>query len=127
MSVDRLWCHQCGNEYGYIGTEPHPAHCPACHSSCVPPAGSLTVFDRSCWQNANGLSKLWIHTVDERGRSFEFTIAARNAESKLVRISIDGVVLDYPTANSVCRIPPSIAEEIAAFGIDVPDSGTVCA
>jgi len=125
VSIHELRCYQCGVEYGYIGVDPHPAQCPACQSSCVPPVGSLTVFDRSCWQNANGkLSKLWIHGVDERGRSFEFTIAARKTESKLVSLSIDDVVLDRPAATR-CRIPPAIADEIAAAGIPVPDSHTV--
>ena len=128
MSIHELRCYQCGTDYGYIGTDPHPAQCPDCQSSCVPPAGSLTVFERSHWQNANGtLSKLTIHAVDERGRSFAFTIAARKTESKLVMVAIDDVVLEDPLAASICQIPPTIADEIAAAGMAVPDLDRVCA
>ncbi|SEO77272.1 hypothetical protein SAMN05216388_10193 [Halorientalis persicus] len=118
MTALTLQCYRCGAEYDYIGTSPHPARCPACASSCVPPAGSLTVVNSVHWESANGLSKVWVHATDERDRPFEFEVAAHGDCGKLVAVKVDGVSTDPQTEPSLERLPEAVTAEIAALGID---------
>ena len=112
-----LQCYQCGTEYEYLGTLPHPARCVACGSSCVPPAGSLTVVNSVHWESANGLAKVWVHTVDERDRPFEFEIAAHGSRGKLVAIKVDGVSIDPQIDDCMETLPPAVTAEIADLGV----------
>jgi len=119
VSVRKLRCFECGHGYGYVGDDSHPARCPACHSSLVPPSGSLAVFDRSSWESANGLAKLRISAVDELGRLFEFGVAARGETGKLVELRIDDAPVDPRVIRTVVRIPPTVEAELAEAGLTV--------
>jgi len=88
--VASLQCYECDTNYRYVGSEPHLGRCPACDSSCVPPAGELTIDDWSNWESPNGLRKVRIRALDERNRAFELKIAAHNAAGKLVEVEIEG-------------------------------------
>lgn len=112
-----LQCYRCGTEYDYLGRLPHPARCTTCGSSCVPPAGSLTVVNSVHWESANGLAKVWVHTVDERDRPFEFEVASHGRSGKLVAIKIDGVSVDPQTDQTFEALPPPVRTEIEALGI----------
>lgn len=114
-----LRCFECGHGYGYIGDDPHPARCPACRSSLVPPAGSLAIFDQSTWKSANGLSKLRISAVDEHGRLFEFGIAARNGMAKLVELRIDDAPVDPRFVRTAVQIPSLIETKLEETGLSV--------
>ena len=117
MSISVLNCHRCGTAYGYIGEGLHPAQCPACGSPCVAPAGHLTVRDSSTWKSANGLSKVWIRTVDERGRPFEFEFAAHRGRGKLVGLKVDGIEVDPSSDETLTQIPAVVREELVDLGI----------
>ncbi|GGJ04130.1 hypothetical protein GCM10008995_12390 [Halobellus salinus] len=112
-----LQCYRCGAAYTYLGERPHPARCPACGSSCVPPAGSLTVTNSVHWESANGLAKVWVHSTDERGRPFEFEVAAHGRSGKLVAIKADGVSINPQTDQTLETLPPAVRDEIEAQGI----------
>ncbi|MDR9429849.1 MAG: hypothetical protein RI568_03985 [Natronomonas sp.] len=112
-----LQCYRCGAEYTYLGERPHPAQCPSCGSSCVPPAGSLTVVDSVHWESANGLAKVWVHSVDERDRPFEFEVAAHGRRGKLVAIKVDGVSIDPQIDKTLETLPPAVRAETEAQGI----------
>lgn len=112
-------CFECGTDYGYLGTTPHEGSCPACGSSVVTPAGDLTVGDTTVWESANGLSRIRVTATDDRSRCFEFVIAARRAEGKLVRLVIDGVAVPTET---VWSVPPAVAARVAAHGMEISDS-----
>jgi hypothetical protein len=113
----QLQCYRCGAEYTYIGTSPHPAQFPACGSSCVPPAGSLTAVNSVHWESANGLAKVWVHSVDERDRPFEFEVAAHGRRGKLVAIKVDGVSINPQVDKTLETLPPAVRAEIEAQGI----------
>src|SRR6056297_1289953 len=112
-----LQCYRCGAEYTYFGERPHPAQCPACGSSCVPPAGSLTVVNSVHWESANGLAKVWVHSVDERDRPFEFEVAAHGRRGKLVAIKVDGVSINPQIETTLETLPSAVRAEIEAQGI----------
>ncbi|CAI49598.1 uncharacterized protein NP_3014A [Natronomonas pharaonis DSM 2160] len=120
----RLDCYRCGTEYGYVGAMPHPGQCPACDSPCVPPAGTLTVTDSLRWESANGLAKVWIRTLDERDRPFEFEIAANGSRGKLAGLKIDGIKIDPNAATALERLPEAVADEIDELGITELDTAT---
>ena len=113
----QLQCYRCGTEYTYIGKSPHPAQCPGCGSSCVPPAGCLTVVNSVHWESANGLAKVWVHSVDERDRPFEFEVAAHGRRGKLVAIKVDGVSINPQVDKTLETLPPAVRAEIEAQGI----------
>lgn len=117
MSTQRLRCYQCETEYGYIGTTPHPGRCPACDSSCVPPAGELAVRDSICWRSANGLAKIRVQAVDEQDRAFIFEVAAHGYRGKLVTLTVDGVSAAPRFEDALSQLPSKVADEIADFGI----------
>lgn len=112
-----LQCYQCGTEYEYLGTSPHPGQCAACGSSCVPPAGSLSIVNKLYWESANGLSKVWVHAMDEHDRPFEFEVAADGTRGKLVTIKVDGVSIDPQIDETLETLPPSVTTEIAELGV----------
>jgi len=112
-----LQCYRCGAEYTYLGERPHPAQCPSCGSSCVPPAGSLTVVNSVHWESANGLAKVWVHSVDERDRPFEFEVAAHGPRGKLVAIKVDGVSINPQIDKTLETLPPAVRAEIEMQGI----------
>jgi len=112
-----LQCYRCGVTYEYVGTSPHPAQCQACGSSCVPPAGEVTVIDSVHWESAGGLSKVWVQAVDERDRPLEFEVAARNNHGKLVALKVDGVVIDPQIDKTLESLPPAVRAELADGGI----------
>jgi len=92
--VPTLQCYRCETGYEYLGKSPHPGRCPACGSSTVPPAGSLTVVNKRYWESVNGLSKVRVHAVDDHDRPFEFELVAHGTRGKLVAIKVDGVSID---------------------------------
>jgi hypothetical protein len=112
-----LQCYRCGTEYTYLGERPHPGQCPACGSSCVPPAGSLTVVNSVHWESANGLAKVWVHSVDERDRPFEFEVAAHGRRGKLIAIKVDGVSINPQVDEILETLPPAVRAEIEMQGI----------
>ncbi|WP_136602955.1 hypothetical protein [Salinigranum halophilum] len=112
-----LQCYRCGAEYTYLGEGPHPAQCPTCGSSCVPPAGSLTVVNSVHWESANGLAKVWVHSVDECDRPFEFEVAAHGRCGKLVAVKVDGVSINPQVDETLETLPPAVRAEIEAQGI----------
>ena len=112
-------CFECGTDYGYLGTTPHDGSCPACGSSAVTPAGDLTVTNTATWESANGLSKVRVTATDDGSRCFEFVIAARRAEGKLVRLVIDGATVPTET---VCSVPSAVGTEVSAHGIRMSGS-----
>jgi hypothetical protein len=113
-----LQCYRCGTEYNYLGSSPHSGRCAACGSSCVPPAGTLTVVNRLYWESPNGLSKVWVHAVDEHDRPFEFEVVAHGSRGKLVNTKIDGVEIDPQINETIETLPPSVTAEIADLGIN---------
>ncbi len=117
MSILSLMCYQCGTEYDYLGTAPHPGRCPECGSPCVEPAGELTIRASSCWQSAIGLSKISVRAVDVQDRPFVCTVAAHKCRGKMVSFTIDEVSV-IPYVNDVRdHIPSKITDEIADYGI----------
>jgi ribosomal protein S27E len=120
-----LQCYRCGAEYTYLGRTPHPARCTACGSSCVPPAGSLTVINSVHWESANGLAKVWVHSVDERDRPFEFEVAAHGRYGKLVAIKFDGVSINPQIDETLETLPPAVRAEIEAQGITDIEIATI--
>ncbi|RXK46147.1 hypothetical protein [Halorientalis pallida] len=118
MTTLTLQCYRCGTEYDYVGVSPHPARCAACESSCVPPAGPLTVTNSVRWESANGLSKVWVHATDERDRPFEFEVAAHGDRGKLVAVKIDGVSIDPQARERLETVPREVATEIADLGVE---------
>ncbi len=117
MSTLGLRCYRCGTKYDYIGTAPHPGRCPACESPCVPPAGDLTIRTSSCWQGANGLSKISVRAVDEQDRAFVCEVAAEKCRGKVVTFNVDGVPVMPHIGNALSHLPSEIRDEITAFGI----------
>lgn len=111
-------CFACGTEYGYLGTTPHEGSCPTCGSSVVTPAGDLTIVDTTTWESANGLSTIRVTATDDQSRCFEFVIAARRAQGKLVRLAIDGVTVPTET---VWSVPSVVATKVTAHGIRISD------
>jgi polysaccharide deacetylase 2 family uncharacterized protein YibQ len=69
------------------------------------------------WESANGLAKVWVHTVDERDRPFEFEIAAHGSRGKLVAIKVDGVSIDPQIDDCMETLPPAVTAEIADLGV----------
>ncbi|AFZ73263.1 hypothetical protein [Natronobacterium gregoryi] len=113
----RLRCFECGCEYGYLGSKPHPGRCPSCDSRCVSPAGELVVVDVETWQNATGLSKIWVHTIDERDRRFRFEIAPAGREGKVVAVIVEGTALDPAIDPALRRLPAVVSEVVAHVGV----------
>ncbi len=113
----RLRCFDCGYEYGYLGSKPHPGRCPSCDSRCVSPAGELVVVDVKKWQNATGLSKIWVHTIDERDRRFRFEIAAAGCEGKVVAVIVGETAFDPAIDPSLRHLPPVVSEVVAHLGV----------
>ncbi|MWV38516.1 hypothetical protein GRS80_01625 [Natrialba sp. INN-245] len=119
----RLRCYECGCQYGYLGSNPHPGRCPSCGSRCVSPAGELVVINVEKWQNATGLSKIWVETIDERDRQFRFEIVAAGSEGKVVTVTVGDAVLDPAMDPSLQRLPPVISELVAHIGISDLEPG----
>ena len=69
------------------------------------------------WESANGLAKVWVHSVDERDRPFEFEVAARGRRDKLVAIKVDGVSINSQVNETLETLPPAVRAEIEAQGI----------
>ncbi len=120
-----LQCYRCGTEYEYVGTSPHPGQCQACGSSCVPPAGSVTVKNSVHWESANGLSKIWVQAVDDRDRPFEFEVAAHGSRGKLSALKIDGVSVDPQIDETLETLPPAVIAELADIGITEVTTGAI--
>lgn len=125
MTALGLRCYECGHEYGYIGSTPHPGRCPACDSHCVSPAGELMITDLKQWHNATGLSKLWVYTMDEQGRQFTFKVVANDGSGKLVAIAVEGIPLDPAPDRSLQRPPDVVSEAVAACGVTELDTKRV--
>lgn len=117
MTVSTLRCYRCQSEYGYVGSAPHPGRCPECNSACVPPAGRLSVVDRSYWESAIGLSKAWVRAVDERDRPFEFEIAAKGSEGRPTALTVDGTRIDPRLDERLGRLPDAVVASLAELGI----------
>jgi len=83
------------------------------------------VRDSSTWKSANGLSKIWIRTVDERGRPFEFEFAAHRGRGKLVRLKVDGISVDPVSDESLAGIPTVVQDELIDLGATEIDSAVV--
>ena len=113
----RLRCFDCGCEYGYLGSKPHPGRCPSCDSRCVSPAGELVIVDVEKWQSATGLSKLWVDAIDERDRRFRFEIAANGPEGKVVAVIVEGTAFNPAIDPSLRRLPPVVSEVVAHLGV----------
>mgnify|MGYP000199752664 CR=1 FL=1 len=120
-----LQCYRCGTEYDYIGNSPHPAQCQACGSSCVPPAGSVTVVNSVHWESATGLSKVWVQAVDERDRPFEFDVVADGSRGKLSALKIDGVSVDPQIDETFETLPPAVTAELTDIGITEVATGAM--
>jgi len=120
-----LQCYRCGTAYDYIGDSPHPAQCQACGSSCVPPAGSVTVVDRVRWESANGLSKVWVKAVDDRDRPFEFEVVAHGRRGKLSALKVDGVSVDPQIDETLEALPPAVTVELADIGVTEIATGAI--
>ncbi len=118
-----LQCYRCGAEYDYLGASPHPAQCQECGSRCVPPAGELTVTERSHWESANGLSKVWVAAVDERSRTFEFEVAAYGGRGKLVGLQVDGTSVNPQLDNTLETLPPAVLTALREMGVKHVDAG----
>jgi len=112
-------CFACETDYGYLGTAPHEGSCPACGSTAVTPAGELSVVDTTTWESANGLSTIRVTATDDRSRRFEFAIAARRGQGKLVCLVIDGATVPTET---VWSVPSAVATRVTAQGIRISDS-----
>ncbi len=112
-------CFACETDYGYLGTAPHEGSCPACGSTAVTPAGDLSVVDTTTWESANGLSTIHVTATDNRSRQFEFVIAARRGQGKLVCLAIDGVTVPTET---VWSVPSAVATRVTAHGIRISNS-----
>jgi hypothetical protein len=125
MPILTLQCYRCGAEYDYVGASPHPAQCRACGSSCVPPAGEVTVMNSLHWESANGLSKVWVQGVDDRDRPFEFEVAADGSRGKLVALKIDGVSIGPQIDEALETVPPAVTAELAEVGITDIESTTL--
>ena len=86
----------------------------------MPPAGGLTIDEWSNWESPNGLQKVRVRAIDDRNRSFRFSIAAHNGVGKLVEVEIEGSRIagvlsgDRPPF----RIPAEITAALAQLGID---------
>lgn len=120
-----LQCYQCGSEYDYIGTSPHPGECQICGSHCVPPAGTLSVVDTSHWESANGLSKVWVSALDERDRFFKFEVAAHNGRGKLVGVHVNEVSVHPQVDTNLMNLPPTVMAALAEEGIEQVETGQV--
>jgi len=125
MRILTLQCYRCGAGYEYVGTSPHPAQCPECGSSCVPPAGSVTAVNSVHWESANGLSKVWVQAVDSCDRPFEFEIAAHGSRGKLSALKIDGVSVDPQIDETFETLPPAVTAELTDIGITEVATGAV--
>ncbi|WP_049926428.1 hypothetical protein [Natronomonas moolapensis] len=86
----------------------------------MPPAGELTVDDWSNWESSNGLQKVRVRALDERGRAFELKIAAHNAVGKLVEVEIEGTRITGVLNRSQppFDIGTKITTALAQLGID---------
>jgi hypothetical protein len=123
MPIEMLRCYDCGDEYGHIGTAPHPGRCPACDSVCVPPAGELTVVDRPFWRSANGLSKARIRAVDAHERQFVWEVVAKGSRGTLVAVEVDGVRIDARGSDRLTPLPAVIEDAIAELGVGDVETG----
>ncbi len=112
-------CFACETDYGYLGAAPHDGSCPACGSTAVTPAGDLSVVDTTTWESANGLSTVHVTATDNLSRQFEFVIAARRGQGKLVCLAIDEVTVPTET---VWSVPSAVATRVTAHGIRISDS-----
>lgn len=112
-------CFACGTGYAYLGTGLHEGCCPACGSTTVTPAGTLSIVDTTIWESANGLSTVHVAAADDKSRRFDFIVAARRKRGKLARLAVDGV--EVPT-DGTWSIPPIIKRTVAAHGIRVNDT-----
>lgn len=119
-----LQCYRCGTDYEYVGTSPHPGQCQACGSSCVPPAGSLSVLNSAHWESANGLSKVWVYALDEQDRPFQFEVAAQGNRGKLVALRVDGISVAPQVDETLETLPPEVKTELADAGIERVDPNT---
>ena len=118
MPVLSLHCYRCGFEYGYVGTEPHPATCPSCRESCVAPAGRLTVEESAAWERLDGRTTVWIRATDERSRPFEFeVVAGTHGGGEVAALKIDGIELDPSTDEALRWLPRAVREELAREGV----------
>ena len=120
-----LQCYMCGTDYEYVGTSPHPGQCLACGSPCVPPAGGLNVLNSSYWESANGLSKVWVYALDERGRRFEFEVAAHGNRGKFVALRVEGIAVDPQLDETLETLPPAVRSELVDAGIERVDTNTL--
>jgi len=75
------------------------------------------VVNSSHWGSANGLAKVWVHSVDERDRPFEFEVAAHGRYGKLVAIKVDGVSINPQIDQTLEMLPPAVGTEMEALGI----------
>jgi hypothetical protein len=118
VPVLSLRCYRCGTEYGYVGSEPHPATCPSCRESCVAPAGRLTVEESAAWERLDGRTTVWVRATDERARPFEFEVTAdAHGGGEVAALKVDGVSLDPSTDEALERVPRCVREELARKGV----------
>lgn len=68
------------------------------------------------------MSKIWIRTVDERGRPFEFEFAAHRSRGKLVRLKVDGIPVDPASDERLAEIPTVVRDELVDLGVTELDS-----
>lgn len=69
------------------------------------------------WGSVNGLSKVWVHAVDEHDRPFEFEVVAHGNQGKLVNTKIDAVRIDPQMNETIETLQSSVTAEIAELGI----------
>ncbi|WP_239639439.1 hypothetical protein [Halobiforma nitratireducens] len=74
-------------------------------------------MDVEQWQSAAGLSKIWVHTIDERDRRFRFEVAAAGDEGKVVAVIVEDTALDPALHPSLRRLPAVVSEVVAHVGV----------
>jgi hypothetical protein len=72
-----IHCYDCGHDYDYLGSGPHPGCCEACGSDAVSLSGEVEVADVFTRDHAGGkLTSIDVVVLDETKRSITFSASS---------------------------------------------------
>jgi hypothetical protein len=111
--TDSLRCFACDHSYRYLGEGHHPGRCPRCDSTCVTPAGELTVLTSVDVPSVDrpGATVL---AIDERYRHFLYHFERVGEAAELAGLQVDGHVVRPDDGPRSIPVPAAVRSELTA-------------
>jgi hypothetical protein len=119
-----LSCFSCGHQYGYLGANPPPGHCPACDSRVI---SLVEPFEPTEFDVNRATGEEATHPIvrlvgrDATGRTIRFYLHTTADSTGLVpsMIGVDDVLFETGDQWRSGFVLPTIAHELEAHGFQV--------